>query len=190
MRKATTILGFVLILACGGCYESVESGDQYEQFILPDGSEVFLNKYSRIQFKGDFDEERIVFLEGEAYFKVTSQDAPFLINTGYGEVLITGTEFNVNSKDGELAVEVDEGSVEINTGKIKKTIHKGERAVTSTANDISVSKANGKFKQWLRELEQVPGKAEKKIGESIETGERAVEKGAKKAERQLDKVLK
>jgi len=190
MRIATTIVGFVLILACGGCYESVESGDQYEQYVLPDGSEVFLNKYSRIQFKDDFDEERIVFLEGEAYFQVTAQETPFLINTGYGEVLITGTEFNVNSKDGELAVEVDEGSVEINTGKVKKTVHKGERAVTNTANDITISKARGKFNRWLQELKHVLGNAEKKLDKSMKTGEQAVEKGVEKAGQKLDKVLK
>lgn len=65
---------------------------------LPDGTEVWLNAASSLRFSGEVNTPaREVYLEGEAYFKV-SKDAlhPFLVHIGSATIRVLGTEFNVN----------------------------------------------------------------------------------------------
>ncbi len=83
---------------------------------LPDGSQIALNRNSKItypkRFKGD---TRLVKLEGEAFFKVESnKEKPFIIDAGNARIKVLGTQFNVkaNSKD-EVEVTVTEGRVEL-----------------------------------------------------------------------------
>jgi transmembrane sensor len=67
---------------------------------LPDGSKVWLNSGSTIQYPDQFSSDnRIVNLVGEAYFEVHSDEAvPFLVNTPYFTVKATGTKFNVRAE--------------------------------------------------------------------------------------------
>ena len=64
---------------------------------LPDGSTVELNSGSRIQYARDFETEREVLLEGEAFFDVRESNIPFIVTTFNGSVEVLGTRFNVNS---------------------------------------------------------------------------------------------
>ncbi len=66
---------------------------------LPDGSVVWLNSNSVINYPVQFDKnERRVTLEGEGYFIVdANKKRPFYINTNGVEVRVTGTELNVES---------------------------------------------------------------------------------------------
>ncbi|MDO5572148.1 MAG: DUF4974 domain-containing protein [Bacteroidales bacterium] len=67
-------------------------------FILPDSSQVWLNSESTISFPSSFDEnERIVNLDGEAYFKVKADNNhPFKVVTPKNNIVTAlGTEFNV-----------------------------------------------------------------------------------------------
>jgi transmembrane sensor len=67
------------------------------QFTLPDGSLVWLNSGSTFSYPSRFDGERVVVLNGEAYFNVEKLKKPFKVKTKYGEVEVFGTEFNVKS---------------------------------------------------------------------------------------------
>ena len=50
--------------------------------ILPDGSEVWLNAESSLEFPTSFSNSRKVILNGEAYFKVTRDESkPFIVST-------------------------------------------------------------------------------------------------------------
>lgn len=82
---------------------------------LPDGSEVFLTKGSKIKYPKNFGvENRVVELYGEAYFKVTSDPKnPFLVNTGDTKVKVTGTSFLVDASDRNKEI-----SVQVKTGKV------------------------------------------------------------------------
>lgn len=74
-------------------------GGQY-QVNLPDGSRVWLNAASSLKFPASFSglKERVVELNGEAYFEVTQQQShPFIVRTAKQDVLVLGTHFNVNS---------------------------------------------------------------------------------------------
>lgn len=84
--------------------------------ILADGSEVWLNAESKIEFPANFQgNERRVQLQGEAYFKVTrNEKSPFIVSTDQMEVRVLGTEFNLKSYANEAAhVTLVKGSVEV-----------------------------------------------------------------------------
>jgi ferric-dicitrate binding protein FerR (iron transport regulator) len=66
-------------------------------FTLPDNTGVWLNSGSRIRYPDRFTgKERTIYLEGEAYFEVTSSvEHPFVVNTPAMQVRATGTKFHV-----------------------------------------------------------------------------------------------
>ncbi|MFP4093738.1 MAG: FecR family protein [Cyclobacteriaceae bacterium] len=91
-------------------------------FKLPDGTEVVLNANSSISFHEEemLSQERKVYLEGEAYFKVvkTKNNASFFVISSQGGVIeVLGTEFNVFSRDKTTRVVLEEGKVHFSAGK-------------------------------------------------------------------------
>src|SRR5690606_14746042 len=73
-------------------------GGQY-QVVLADGTKVWLNAASSLQFPTAFDgTERLVELVGEGYFEVApDQSKPFRIRTSTQVITVLGTRFNVSS---------------------------------------------------------------------------------------------
>ena len=82
---------------------------------LPDGSEVWLNAESSLEFPTAFSDARRVMLKGEAYFKVARDEKrPFIVTTDKMNVKVLGTEFNFRHYDNERTqVALINGSVEI-----------------------------------------------------------------------------
>lgn len=64
---------------------------------LPDGSRVELNNGTTLRYARRFDDERMVHLEGEAYFDVVEEERPFIVHTFNAQVAVLGTEFNVRA---------------------------------------------------------------------------------------------
>lgn len=91
-------------------------GGQYA-VILPDGTKVWLNSDSRLNFPVTFSgKERKVSLRGEAYFEVQHiKNTPFIITTGNQAIEVLGTHFNVNGYEDEQAIHTTllEGSVKV-----------------------------------------------------------------------------
>lgn len=84
---------------------------------LPDGSSVFLNSLSEITFPSEFsDDERMVYLSGEAYFTV-AKDArrPFTTFSDRMNVTVLGTEFNFSASDESSVVTLVSGNVKVDT---------------------------------------------------------------------------
>lgn len=71
-------------------------GGQYE-VLLPDGTHVWLNSESSLSYNLDFKRQRKVTLTGEAYFEVTKNKIPFIVQNELQEIRVLGTHFNVNS---------------------------------------------------------------------------------------------
>lgn len=89
--------------------------------ILADGSEVWLNAESKIEFPANFQgNERRVKLLGEAYFKVArNEKSPFIVSTDQMDVKVLGTEFNLKSYANEAAhVTLVKGSVEVGNTRL------------------------------------------------------------------------
>lgn len=84
---------------------SVDKG-QKANLTLPDGSKVWVNSDSRITYGSQFnDEERIIHLDGEAYFEVApDKDRPFIVQTKDLAVQALGTSFDVKSYSDDLFV--------------------------------------------------------------------------------------
>ncbi|MEM6967416.1 MAG: FecR domain-containing protein [Bacteroidota bacterium] len=82
-----------------------------ETFTLPDGSQVTLNASSKVAFdKKDFSNNRLLDLEGEAYFEV-AEGSKFSVKTPNGSVEVLGTTFNVFSRKNKLEVNCYTGKV-------------------------------------------------------------------------------
>ena len=77
---------------------SIPRGETFK-VVLSEGTEVFLNSDSRLAYPTIFKgKERVVSLEGEAYFKVAKNaEHPFIVKSGNLQVRVLGTEFNVRS---------------------------------------------------------------------------------------------
>lgn len=94
--------------------------------VLPDESEVILNAKSKLGYKKkNWEKERIVNLEGEAYFKV-NKGGTFTVATSDGSVTVLGTEFTVNSDENVFEVICYEGKVKVRLGVLEKVITAGE----------------------------------------------------------------
>lgn len=94
----------------------VPSGQRIN-LILPDGTSVWLNSNSKLQYPIAFNsKERRVFLDGQAYFDVArNEEVPFIVSTKEGTVQALGTAFDVISSTRENIFEtmLIEGSVEV-----------------------------------------------------------------------------
>jgi len=105
---------------------------------LPDGTKVWLNQKSSLQYKKEFD-KRIVHLEGEAFFDVAKmQGKPFEIYAGDSKTRVLGTSFNVRAYPDEHKVEiaVETGKVEFsaeNKPKENTLLIPGEYAIYTKA---------------------------------------------------------
>lgn len=119
-----------------GKYNLIEipRGGQY-QVILPDGSKVWLNSESSLQYPVAFPEnERKVVLTGEAYFEVVkNHKKPFKVEILHQNIEVLGTQFNVSAytNQANLKTTLIEGSVKVSVATDKPLMLKpGEQAQT------------------------------------------------------------
>lgn len=118
---------------------------QKTKIVLPDSSVVWLNSESSISFPSDFESRRnrIVKLEGEAYFDVAKQgSARFTVICPDYDIEVKGTKFNVMAyKDFERTeTTLVEGAVNIRKGSQNLALKSGERAIYSK-NYLTKSRA-------------------------------------------------
>ena len=119
---ATLVLGVVTALLLAerdrekGTVCMVSSRDAKSDFVLPDGTAVWLNRNSRLYYDAFFSgSERRIRLEGEGYFDVYKDPSrPFVISSDVMEVRVKGTRFTMSTgQDGSpAALYLREGGVE------------------------------------------------------------------------------
>lgn len=102
----------------------IPRGGQY-QLVLPDGTKVWLNAASSLQYPSSFTgKDRTVHLSGEAYFEVAQNtEMPFRVVSANQTLEVLGTHFNINSYDEEDVV--------------KTTLLQGSVKLTNTLADAS-----------------------------------------------------
>jgi len=125
---------------------------QLGHLFLFDGTEVWLNSGTKFKYPNKFNQnERNVFMEGEAYFKVApNKNLPFKVKTGKLEVEVLGTSFNLSAYPSESSQSVflDEGKVQINdlVGDKIGEVSPGQMAVKTDGNPtIQVKSADSYF---------------------------------------------
>lgn len=106
--------------------------------VLPDGSKVWVNSGSRIEFPKTFaQDKRVVVVDGEIYIEVT-KDAhrPFIVKTSKFDVRVLGTKFNVSAykDDAQNEVTLTEGAVCITDNLGRKEFMKPNELVEVSAD--------------------------------------------------------
>lgn len=127
-------------------YNKIEipRGGEYSLF-LSDGTKVYLNSMSSLRFPVQFkDANRIVELEGEAYFKVSKNGKPFIVKTATAEIEVLGTTFNISAYEGEeYQATLLSGSVNVRTnGRTQRLTPSEQARITPGTTNIAVQKVD------------------------------------------------
>lgn len=121
--------------------------DMVKVVVLPDGTEVTLNKGALVTYSSEFGQnERKVSLTGLAFFQVKrDEERPFIIESNSTTTQVLGTSFSVDPRDEYVVVSVVSGKVSFMASESKDEVilTKGEKgtydskakSVTASANE-------------------------------------------------------
>ena len=133
----------------------VSTNIQTQCIQLPDGSKVTLNRHSQLSYPETFNKERIVKLNGEAYFEVAkNKDLPFVVKANGIDVKAIGTAFNVSAymEDSQLTTTLFNGKVAVQPTLTKQEVLLEPNQVAvydKSRNKIEVVPYDKKlFAQW------------------------------------------
>ena len=156
--------GFVLLIGFGWMFYFyqrpvrtliVSTNIQTQCIQLPDGSKVTLNRHSQLSYPETFNKERIVKLNGEAYFEVAkNKDLPFVVKANGIDVKAIGTAFNVSAymEDSQLTTTLFNGKVAVQPTLTKQEVLLEPNQVAvydKSRNKIEVVPYDKKlFAQW------------------------------------------
>lgn len=136
----------VLVLGIGGWlaysvlnpsgYTDVDAREQVLSQLLPDGSELTLNKFSHVEYASNFKNNRSVKLDsGDVFFKVAKDKSkPFIIQIDQVKVEVVGTSFNIKHLKEQTEVVVETGIVKVSLGNASVLLHKGEKVILPKGN--------------------------------------------------------
>ena len=136
---------------------SLIAENERAQFVLPDGSKVWLNKETSLTYTGAFDDKvREVELIGEAYFEIEKNDQkPFIINVEGANIQVLGTIFNVRAypEENEVVTTLAEGSVKFSktqTDAASTVLEPGQQLLFSVDNkEVVVRQVNSsQYTSW------------------------------------------
>ncbi len=118
-------------------YDTIEAGDLVRTEMLPDGSEVTLNRNTLLSYRKNFKgETRSVKLEnGEVFFNVSpDKSKPFVIEADDVIVKVVGTSFNVKHINKSTEVIVETGIVQVSMNKQMIELKRGEKVLIRDKN--------------------------------------------------------
>jgi ferric-dicitrate binding protein FerR (iron transport regulator) len=135
---------------------SIVAADTRSKVVLPDGTTVFLNIGSKIDYdKGFNGKERKVILTGEAYFDVAHNPAkPFIVHTSTADIRVYGTQFNVKNYDEEV------WETTLLTGKVEVLVNNAakERFILKPSQKLSIPKQDESVNKYAKELKRTEEK--------------------------------
>jgi transmembrane sensor len=162
MRKVSIAAALVLVIAIpayiflqGPVVYQTHYG-QTSQIELPDGSLVVLNANSTLTLSDDWDSDREVWLNGEAYFAVRKKTNPtdasrrykFTVHTSALDVNVVGTEFTVSQRD-KTTVVLNEGKIELDVDNNYITMKPGDKVEVSEGKTLRHETVNPKvYSAW------------------------------------------
>lgn len=143
------LIAFVLVYYANPAVLTVSTSYREQQTVsLPDGSVVIVNANSRLSYPEVWEEDktREVWLEGEAYFKVSKQKAgdsspvKFIVHANDLDIQVLGTAFNVLNRAEGVQVVLAEGKVHLQNDKTKLSLdmQPGEMVSYHSGNDAPV----------------------------------------------------
>ncbi len=114
---------------------------------LPDGTKVWMNSETKVRYSNRFNNnQRDVFLNGEAYFEVAcNKNIPFNVFANGVQVKVLGTKFNVKAyPDENVETVLKEGKVNLGleaSGKRSVELTPGDKAVfDAKTNKVTISR--------------------------------------------------
>jgi len=114
---ALLVGGYLYFSGSNKNIEVATQNNEQKQCTLPDGSSVWLNSGSKINYSSAFNDSiRLVTLEGEAFFSVRPNiKKPFIVKAKYLTIRALGTEFNVNTylSDSRSFTTLNKGRVQV-----------------------------------------------------------------------------
>jgi hypothetical protein len=123
---------------------SVNNGLATKTIVLADGSTIVLEPGSEVRYAKDFQNDREVFLTGEAFFTVTKDPShPFMVYANEVTTKVLGTSFRIkaNREEKEIVVAVKTGKVSVfaktGTNKFQQT---DTQEITLTPNQQAIYK--------------------------------------------------
>ncbi|MCT4603991.1 MAG: DUF4974 domain-containing protein [Marinifilum sp.] len=126
-------------------------GGEY-QVVLPDGTKVWMNANSYLEFPSKFSiKERKVIAKGELYFDVErNKEWPFVVATKGMELRVLGTEFNVRAYEDEEEIlsTLVEGSVQVNNSL-------GEEIILNPGYQAIIKRNDNSLTNVLANIEEV-----------------------------------
>lgn len=138
--------------------EKYSPAGQISKVFLPDGSLIWLNADSKLQYVSNYGEKhRTVTLTGEAYFEVKADlSKPFMVKSGNVAITATGTSFNVNTyfNTNDIEIVLDEGELTVENlfsslipgMPLKTTLVPGNKAIYSLKESVfAVDNINDSF---------------------------------------------
>ena len=132
--------------------------------ILADGSKVWLNSGTEIEFPSVFaSKTREIKVKGEIYIEVSKRKEPFIVHTFNSQIQVFGTSFNVSAYEDEEreSVVLVEGSIQVksNANNASLILSPGQMAEISAGNikskEVNVSEYIG-WKDGFMQFNKVP----------------------------------
>lgn len=147
----------VLVMALGLTFffytthttNTIAKAGERTEFLLPDNSSVVLNADSEAEFRTwNWDNNRKVELEGEAFFKV-AKGKKFDVVTNLGTVTVVGTQFNVKARENRFDVTCFEGKVIVKSNGKEVALTPGQSVAFENGNNINVPLEEGQQPGWI-----------------------------------------
>jgi transmembrane sensor len=117
-----------------------------ELIMLPDSSQVFLNKNSEIIYRANYLKKRELTLRGQVFFEVKkNKKKPFVVKANECIIKVLGTSFAVETKQSDVEVIVETGKVAFCNLKIRPDtlfLTKGKKGIFSARNHSLNMKMN------------------------------------------------
>ena len=151
-------------------------------FTLPDGSSIRLNAGSRLTYDSKFGKkERLVHLEGEAYFDVKHDERKtFIVTTERMRVTDLGTSFNIkdypDDEQSEIALvqgkvslstSENENSLEMVPGEIARVENSGKTTIRKGGIESAISWISGCYLFEDESLDSIAKKLERGFNVNI-----------------------
>ncbi len=116
-------------------------------FVLPDGSDGYLNNGSVLKYSVPFEDHRVVSLKGEACFDVLHTGEPFHVLTSKLDVTVMGTKFNVEAYSDDYIEEII-----LKEGKVKVATKDGKELSALNPDQQFIMDTNTK-KFWVKQVD-------------------------------------
>jgi len=117
---------------------------------LKDGSTIYLDKSSILKLEESYLNDRVVDLNGRAFFTVNHvvDDSPFTVKIPNAEIRVIGTQFSVYTIENSAEIAVMSGIVEITSENRKVRLEKGDHLLFENNDFVITKNSDVNYYSW------------------------------------------